>query len=245
MRDVIITAQTDGYSIDNPNNILGISGENLQGKIIFKPEPFIDGVCRMHIADEGSIEMKKENNCYTLPIKSSLLKESFNFCIKITENETEEGIPKFSTRILKMQVLETIEDNTEIPDQYPTWIETFDSKIAEMQKLEETITANEEDRKKAEDERNETLQETVDKILDMTEEYNANAKQKTIEFDDNAKNKEEELNAIADTARDFVSAVTFAKAETDPKDGHLYFIAEESLGTMGFEIDYKTGHLTY
>lgn len=153
MRDVIIEARTDGYEIDKSNKILGISSENLQGKIIFKPEPFISGVCRMYIADKGSILLDKEDDCYTLPIRSSLLKEDFNFCFKITQPETDKGIPIFATKILELQVLETIEDDTEIPEQYPTWIETFDSKIAQMQALEETVTKNEDERKKAETER--------------------------------------------------------------------------------------------
>ena len=154
MRDVIIGARTDGYEIDKSNKILGISSENLQGKIIFKPEPFISGVCRMYIADKGSILLDKEDDCYTLPIRSSLLKEDFNFCFKITQSETDKGIPIFATKILELQVLETIEDDTEIPEQYPTWIETFDSKIAQMQTLEETVTKNEDERNKAEASRN-------------------------------------------------------------------------------------------
>lgn len=66
-----VDTQTNGISISNKT--LGISSENLQGKIIFTPKPFINGACRMYIEGHGSVLMDKQENCYTLDIKSSLL----------------------------------------------------------------------------------------------------------------------------------------------------------------------------
>lgn len=316
MRDVIITARTDGYEIDKSGEILGISTENLQGKIIFKPEPFIDGVCRMHIADKGSILLDKEDDCYTLTIKSSLLKEDFNFCFKITQSETDEGVPIFATKILELQVLDTIEDTAEIPDQYPSWIETFDSKIAQMQALEETVTTNENERKQAETSRNtaennrttaenkriqnetarqesETARataeatrrtnesnrivnensraeaennrsnaeetrktneserianETARKLAEENREKTTteavnNIKDLSEDYEQLAEEKETELNKIVDTARDFVSAVTFTEIEQNFETGELEVKNAESLGNMNFEFNYETGNL--
>ena len=71
---------------------MGVSSENLQGKIIFKPIPFVDGACRLYIENEGSILMEKEGDCYTLDILSSLLKKtSIDICFKIAEPENEKG----------------------------------------------------------------------------------------------------------------------------------------------------------
>lgn len=68
-------------------------------------------------------------------------------------------------------VLDTIEDSAEIPEQYPSWIETFDSKIAEMQKLEETVSANEEKRTESENTRiqNEENRVLAEKSRDLAE----------------------------------------------------------------------------
>lgn len=66
-----VNSQTNQTS--KSNEIIGISSENLQGKIIFTPKPFINGVCRMYIEGHGSVLMDKQEDCYTLDIKSSLL----------------------------------------------------------------------------------------------------------------------------------------------------------------------------
>lgn len=69
------------------------------------------------------------------------------------------------------KVLDTIESSEPIPEQYPTWIETFDSKIAEMQKLEETVSANEEKRTESENTRiqNEENRVLAEKSRDLAE----------------------------------------------------------------------------
>lgn len=127
-------------------------------------------------------------------------------------------------------VLDTIESEETIPYQYPTWIETFDAKIAEINNLEHNV-------ENAEQERERKTTEAIDNIRDMTAECQ--------EIEDNCTELRNETETIKNTARDFVSAVTFARAETDPTDGCLYFIGEKSLGTMGFEINYETGQLEY
>ena len=154
-----VDTQTDGISLSSRR--LGISSENLQGKIIFTPKPFIDGICRMYIEGHGTIEMDKQEDCYTLDIKSSLLiTPHIDVCFKITEPEKDNGVPIFATKIIHFEVLDTIEDSIEIPEQYPTWIETFDSKIAQIDNL---IKSGE---------------VAVENIKDMTKEYNQNAIEK-------------------------------------------------------------------
>ena len=88
-------------------------------------------------------------------------------------------------------------------------------------------------------------------VTQKVNDFDTHAQEVTDDFDDNAAEKTEVIQDICDTARDFVSAVTFAKAELNPADGHLYFIGEESLGTMGFHINwgitdiFPDGHLIY
>lgn len=61
----------------------------------------------------------------------------------------------------------------------------------------------------------------------------------------------DETEEIKNTARDFVSAVTFSKFETNPTDGHVYVVTEDSLGNIGFQVNWDAvpnipnGHLVY
>ena len=48
-KDIQIDVNTETNFISKDRKELGISTENLQGKIIFKPEPFINGACRLYI----------------------------------------------------------------------------------------------------------------------------------------------------------------------------------------------------
>lgn len=171
-KDIQIKVNTETNQVLINSEILGISSENLQGNIIFKPEPFINGTCRLYVEGLGVIEMDKQEDCYTLPIKSSLLKSpGIDICFKIIEPTNEEGTPIFATKIIHLKVVDTIEDDSEIPEQYPTWIETFDSKIAEIDnKLDEVDSA-------------------ISNIQDLTSEYNQNAVNKTNDFNTNATNQ--------------------------------------------------------
>lgn len=85
-----------------------------------------------------------------------------------------------------------------------------------------------------------TMLTAMNRKIDDIEEM----RQETEEFRD-------ETEEMMETARDFISAVTWSKAESNPVDGHLYIIGEESLGTQGFEVNwgitdrYPDGHLIY
>ena len=48
-KNIQINVNTETNFISKDRKELGISTENLQGKIIFKPEPFVNGACRLYI----------------------------------------------------------------------------------------------------------------------------------------------------------------------------------------------------
>ncbi len=214
MKNLEIQVNSKNNQILKSSDILGISSENLQGKIIFKPVPFVDGACRLYIENKGTILMEKEEDCYTLDILSSLLTEpSLDICFKITEPQNEKGTPVFCSKIIHLKVLDTIDSDEEIPDQYPTWIEILDSKIAELEALEEDV-------EEAEEERNQAVQEAIGNIQDMTEAYNQNAVAKTNAFNTNATNKTNAFdnhvsNKEAEFDTDTDAIVSTKKAELD------------------------------
>lgn len=114
--------------------ILGINGENLQGKIIFNFEKFIDGVAWLEIEKEngekGYIQMTKENETYTLEIKSSLLNQAgyIYMQLRITQDENVNGIPVFKSKKFYVEVLNAINATTTIEDDYPSIIDIVNTK---------------------------------------------------------------------------------------------------------------------
>lgn len=162
MRDIILEYK-NGRFLTN-SDAMGIKSENLQGKLIFKPVPFVDGTCRLYIEDKGSILMQKEEDCYTLDILSSLLTEpSLDLCFKITEPENEKGTPIFCSKIIHFKVFDTIDTAGDVPEDYPSWEQVLDSKIAELNAMEEDFT-------QAEEERNTAVQEAIEDIEEATAE---------------------------------------------------------------------------
>lgn len=115
--------------------ILGINGENLQGKIIFNFEKFIDGVAWLEIEKEngekGYIQMTKENETYTLEIKSSLLNQAgyLYMQLRITQDENVSGIPVFKSKKFYVEVLNAINATATIEDDYPSIIDIVNNKL--------------------------------------------------------------------------------------------------------------------
>ena len=115
--------------------ILGINGENLQGKIIFNFEKFVDGVAWLEIEKEngekGYIQMTKENETYTLEIKSSLLSQAgyIYMQLRITQDENVNGIAVFKSKKFYVEVLNAINATTTIEDDYPSIIDIVNNKL--------------------------------------------------------------------------------------------------------------------
>lgn len=191
-----VDTQTDGISLSSRR--LGISSENLQGKIIFTPKPFIDGICRMYIEGHGTIEMDKQEDCYTLDIKSSLLiTPSIDVCFKITEPEKDNGVPIYATKIMHFEVLDTIESNEPIPEQYPQWTEKIDEYVETKKTELDTYTT---DKKTELDTYKTDLEKEISTTKDtLVNDFNSNAETKTNAFNDNATEKTTNYNTNAET----------------------------------------------
>lgn len=120
---------------------IGNEYENLQGNIVFKfKKEFINGIgwLEMKLPDgtTGFLNLTKENEEYSLPIKSSLLKNQGKIFmqLRITEDENENGIPVFKSNIFYVEVKESLNVTDEIPDQYQSWIDIANEKLLEFEK---------------------------------------------------------------------------------------------------------------
>ena len=134
-KDINIKVLSNSMVILNDKTVLGISGENLQGKIIFNFEEFIDGVAWLEIEKEngekGYIQMTKENETYTLEIKSSLLNQAgyIYMQLRITQDENVNGIPVFKSKKFYVEVLNAINATATIEDDYPSIIDIVNNKL--------------------------------------------------------------------------------------------------------------------
>lgn len=228
-KDILIIVNSENNKVKIDNKTLGITSENLQGKIIFKPEPFVDGVCRLYVDGKGSILMDRQEDCYTVNILSSLLTEdSLDVCFKITEPETEDGIPIFCSKIMHFRVLETIDSSSTIPEDYPSWEQVLDSMMAKVEQME----SDAEDR----------LDEVVGQIQDLTSAYNSNATNKTNAFNTNATNKTNAFNQnYASKVTEIDGAVNSAKTELDDYTEDKKDEIDGSIDDLKAELDtYET-----
>lgn len=142
--DIIISVNAKTGEIYKSAPVLGINGENVTGQIIveFFNGAFVDGTAKLDIQrgeETGYVEMTKDavTKTYRLEIKSSLLAVVgiIKMQVNITQTKKGEEIPVFKSKVFELNVEESIEASAVIPEEYPTWIETANAKIAEMNAL--------------------------------------------------------------------------------------------------------------
>ena len=168
-------------SSENEYNV-GIHGENLQGNIVFELSEKVEGIGYLQIQKNDEIEniLMSNDEYYTkyyVPIKSALLDaENFRFQLRITEPENENGIPVFLSPIYIAYVGEDIGNIVE-PEEYPTWLDTANSKIMEINeaigKVSDVYTS-EIERRKNESQR--IADENIRKSQETTREQNENTR---------------------------------------------------------------------
>jgi hypothetical protein len=140
MKDVIIKIDQNSM-VYKQETVLGISYENLQGKIIFKfLGTFPKGIAYLEYerdTEKGYLQMNQVGEEYQLEIKSSLLTKEGRIYLqlRVTKDATPEGTPVFKSNKFYLEVKEAINATTEIPDEYPEWIDTANEKIKEMDNL--------------------------------------------------------------------------------------------------------------
>lgn len=116
------------------DKVLGIDGENLQGKIIFYFENFKNGVAWLEFEKEDGtkkyIPMDKVNETYEVEIKPSLLSDTsiIYLQLRITEDEKENGIPVFKSKKFYMNILDSINATSTIEEDYPDILDVLNNK---------------------------------------------------------------------------------------------------------------------
>lgn len=150
MKDIKIKINGTNSYVFLEDDTLGISGENLQGKIIFEftENTFVDGIgyleTKLSDGTTGYLMMNKVGETYQVEIKSSLLAQRglITLQLRITQVQNGEEIPAFKSKTFFLNVLEAINAVGEMPDEYPEWIDIANAKLVEIDNLD--IEANKE-----------------------------------------------------------------------------------------------------
>lgn len=208
MINKILIRASDRKILHKDTRTIGMSGENLQEVLLFILDKKIEGTGIVEVelpnGEKGMIEVSSTEEGYELPVKSSLLSQTgfVKFQLRILHDDVE----IFKSEILPLEVKESINATAAIPEQYPTWIDILQNLKKDLENAENERNANEKSRQLAEESRQEKFTEiqkevsdAVEKIVDLEDDYNENAKKQTEDFNNNVSKKSKEFNDNYDT----------------------------------------------
>ena len=224
-----ITLRKNGM-VDIKKPFLGREGENLQENIVVKfEEDFIDGVCRIEYENSLGkffVNMTKEDETYTLPVKSQLTSKDgrINMQIVITESEEPDGIPIYKSNIFYMMCNNSINATVE-GEEYETLLDIIEEKIAEVEHL--NIEA-------------ERVSDGVEiNITDKTGEvtttkvYDDSTVAKILDLVENAADKKAKTET-------FIGNKSYTSLER--LDNYLYKISFDTLPELNSDLDSNVGY---
>lgn len=148
IKNIKINNLTHKVIMKKEDKFIGVKGENKFETLKFTFEDeFLNGEGILEIQKPNSqkeyIILDKEEDCYLLEVKNSLLtlegEITMQLVVRLTDNKV------FKSVEFTMQVLKAIEATTEIPDEYETWDSTLATKILEIDSKLEEVTSLEED----------------------------------------------------------------------------------------------------
>lgn len=118
-------------------SVIGNDGENLQEKLIFEFDNFVNGTARLELIKQGEtasyIMLTKVNETYELPVRSVITKAGkLNMQLVITEGTDDEEIPIFKSNQFYVIVNSSINAQIEEEEEYPQWIDVANTKLNEI-----------------------------------------------------------------------------------------------------------------
>ena len=150
---VNVTLNTKTRSCIASTTFLGYEGENNANKLIFTfDDLFVDGFAQINIkrgTDKGYVNLTKVDETYELEVKASLVSQIGDVTFQLQVSKTDGTIYKYDAFV--MTVKDALDTDAELPEEYPSWIQEANVKLAEMDEaitkandtIEELITAKE------------------------------------------------------------------------------------------------------
>lgn len=147
MNDIILKISKNEKKIINldTDKTIIIDGENLQSNLVFIFDEFVNGVARVEFSDgieKHFVNIDKIDESYIFPIKSAFAKAGQKeIQLVITQTGSDDEIPIFKTEKIFILILDSINAEEIMPEEYPSWIEKANEKLAE---IDESIEKSEE-----------------------------------------------------------------------------------------------------
>lgn len=193
----------------------GTQNENNVTKLYIEvPKEYEDyGKRIVFITDESNFWDYINNNEYT--IKNNITKyEKVIAYIWLTKEDDDFRSKEFELNFYNNTNADDVIPTPSEIDGFAALIDTVELEIQKVKDLDTTLTNNE-------IERNKKVEESINSIKNLTEEYNKNAEEKTNEFNENAKSKMEDLNNI-------VAEIDSINFTLDEETGALYVIKQKN-----------------
>ena len=145
MENINILIHKSTRQVDLPKSVIGNDGENLQEKLVFSFDTFVNGTARLEIVkpnkEKSYLMLEKVEETYQIPVKSIITKTGrISMQLVITEGTDDEEIPIFKSNQFYMVVNSSIDAEIEEPEEYPEWIDVANTKLNEIDNL--NITAS-------------------------------------------------------------------------------------------------------
>ena len=150
---VNVTLNTKTRSCIASTTFLGYEGENKANKLIFKfDDLFVDGFAQINIKREtesGYVNLDQVDETYELEVKKSLVSKIGDVTFQLQISKSDGSIYKYDAFV--MTVKDAIDTDAPMPEEYPTWMQQANIKLAEIDEaittanetVEEIITAKE------------------------------------------------------------------------------------------------------
>lgn len=238
-------------TIQTDNDVFGTQNENnITTLKIEVPEQYRDWNKRIVFLTEKGNKWDILGKDDTYVLQNNITKyEELEAYIWLTEKAeaTVESVGDFRSEIFTLSFFTNENADDVVPDEkqidgFNSMLTVLNVEIEEVKQIRTDFTKLKQEVEKAETERNNKVNNAVNKITDMTEDYNENAKKKVEEYNDNAEEKEAELNTIADGVKDMATAIQFANFEiTDNME--LVINTAEKLKNTNFYLNEETGNL--
>ena len=155
MQKITLTSST--RECITKGTFLGYEGENEVNKLVFEfTDGFKDGLGVLNIQrgeEYGYVSLEKVEGAYEFPVKNSILSKigDIRFQVVITGNDG--SVIKYDP--FTMTVKDAIDAESEMPEEYPSWVDMANAKLAEV---DEAIRNTEVATKNAEDVANNILE---------------------------------------------------------------------------------------
>ena len=129
-----ITLTSSTRQCNNPNAFLGYEGENEANKLVFEfTDGFRDGlgVLNLKRGDEiGYVSLTKVGTTYEFPVKNSILSKTGEIKFQVVITGNDGSVIKYDPFV--MTVKDAIDAESEMPEDYPDWVDMANAKLAEV-----------------------------------------------------------------------------------------------------------------